>query len=378
MRLTPIALVVCLALGGCRTDGSAPHETTEDLLAAVPLSTLVLPPLPEPVSNNAVASVANTDGSFTLYSLMGINDPADTDTITTRSYALDVSAEGRPLSRGWRRIADAPAYFEKGKIGASAVGVAGALYLIGGYAVVETDAGDTVEVTEPRLLRYDVALDRWVELAEVPTPVDDTAVAVMGGRYIYLFSGWHGPINDNVRNTQVYDALEDRWLRATPLPAPGVFGHAAAISGDTVIVCDGTELIRGSDGSREFRISDRAFVGTISRDDPTEIAWRRISPHPGEPTYRAGMTTTPDGLIHLVGGTANPYNIDGVGYNGVPSSPLAQHLIYDPDPETGTGAWQLRLAPDARMDLRGVIHLDGSLIQIGGMTGPGVATSSVR
>ena len=48
-----------------------------------------LPPLPLALSNNAVTSVDNGDGTFTLYSFMGITDPTNFTTITAASFRLD-------------------------------------------------------------------------------------------------------------------------------------------------------------------------------------------------------------------------------------------------------------------------------------------------
>jgi len=376
--------VLCLAavgLLGCAT--GEPSSSPADPVAAAdqPETTLrlrarALPSLPTPVSNNAVAAVRRPDGSMTLYSLMGITDPNDSDTITTACYALDLRPSGEPASDSWRRIADAPALFERGKIGASAVAVGGKVYLIGGYAVVETEAGETVEVTEERLFRFDESPigGTWTELSPVPTAVDDTAAAVHRGRWIYLFSGWHGPARDNVRRVQVYDVLTDEWSQADPIPGPGVFGHVAAIAGGVALVADGTLVEQAENNRRAFAISDNVYIGRIDPADPAVIDWRRAPAHPGEPTYRAGAAVGADGLVHIIGGTSNPYNIDGVGYNGEPSTPLAQHLVFDP----AGGSWRVLHEPAARMDLRGLIPTPGGLVQVGGMTGPAAASARVQ
>ena len=144
--------------------------------------------------------------------------------------------------------------------------MAGQVYLIGGYTVRGFN-----EVTEHRLFRYDAVGDQYVELARLPVEVDDTVVGVYQDRYLYLVSGWHGPLNRNVPNVQVYDTQSDAWIQASAIPAPlpGLFGHSGTIIGDRIMYVDG---VRSSD----FRISSRVFVGRIDPNasgDIAEIAW---------------------------------------------------------------------------------------------------------
>jgi N-acetylneuraminic acid mutarotase len=282
-----------------------------------------LPPLPMNIANNAVTSRDNGDGTCTLYSFMGIELPTNRNTITAASFKMTTPGGT------WTAIADAPLLNGLAKIAANAITVAGEVYLIGGYT-----AGGP-EVTEHRLFRYDPTADTYIQLADVPVEVDDTVVGVYQGRYIYLISGWHGPVNNNVKNVQVYDTSNNTWQQATQIPAPstGLFGHAGTIIGDRIIYIDGTKVQGG------FRISDTVAVGRIdpfNNGSITTVAWTVVDPHPGLPTYRAAATLGPtaDGLMLVTGGTDNPYNFNGTGYNGQPSFPLDQILTYDPLTDT--------------------------------------------
>lgn len=322
------------------------------------------PRLPEAVSNNAVASVIEPDGAWRVYSFMGITDPSDPTTITGASYRLDSGA------RAWRRIADAPLDNGRAKIGASAVTVAGEVYLIGGYSVLD----DGSEVTEKRLFRYDPLADAYTELAPVPVEVDDTLAAVYADRYIVLVSGWHGPIHDNVRDVQVYDTLADSWSGATPLPA-ALFGHAGGITGETILVLDGVR--RGEEG---FEMSDAVFLGRIDPSDPTRIAWETRPAHPGRPTYRAACSTTGvnEGALYISGGTDTAYNISGTGYNGEACAPLEQLLVFDPESRS-IEALGAPGGVGASMDHRGLVPIgDGRWMVVGGMVAPGRATRDAR
>jgi len=323
------------------------------------------PDLPTPISNNAVASVIRADGTWSVFSFMGITDPTDPSTITPASYRLDSGA------RAWRSISDAPLDDGKARIGASAVTVAGKVYLIGGYSVRD----DAHEVTEKRLFRYDEAADTFTELAPVAVEVDDTLASVYADRYIVLVSGWHGPINDNVSDVQLYDAQTDRWLEGTPLPGRPLFGHSGGITGQTILVMDG--VARAEDG---FEISRVVHVGSIDPDDPTRISWESIENRRGRPTYRAACSAThaSSGEVLVLGGTDTPYNISGTGYNGEPCEPLNQLLAFNAD----SGRFRARPFPtgaEPTMDHRGLVPLgDGRWMVVGGMTAPGEASARAR
>ena len=236
-----------------------------------------LPPLPVPTSNNAVASVAHADGSFTLLSFMGLQ-ATNIRGVTPATYRLDWPGGD------WVQVADAPRKNNRPKIGANAITVGGQVYLQGGYTISRV-----AEVTEDRLFRYDLAADEFVELAPPPVPVDDTVTGVLQDRYIYLMSGWTGPLRDNTPTVQFYDTVTDTWSLATDLPGPhtGLFGHAGTIVGDRIVVFDGTKTDAG------FNISDSVMVGQIDPlgvGDLTDIAWTTLAAHPGSPTYRAAVS----------------------------------------------------------------------------------------
>jgi len=330
--------------------------------------------LPLAVSNNAVCARTRSDGSWVAYSFMGITDPDDVTTITPRCHAYDSRLET------WRRIADAPLFEGRARIAANAVTIDGRVFLVGGYTV---DPETHAEATDPRLLEYLPEEDRFVERAPPPVPVDDTVVGVWQDRYLYLVSGWHGPEKTNTTAVQVYDAERDAWQMATPIPAPtpGLFGHTGGVAGRLLLYMDGAAIERTDDG-RRFVINDRAFAASLNTRDPTELEWRELGPHPGEPTYRAAPT--PGGVDRLVvlGGTQNPYNISGVGYDARPSRPLDQVLSFDPDAisDRPGGGWALIEPSGSRpptMDHRALAPTPDGLLVVGGMTAPGITTPGV-
>lgn len=318
---------------------------------------------PTTITNNAVTSVC--DGTdCTIYSFMGMTNPSDSGTITAASYKLN-----SPGTSSWISIADAPLLDGKAKIAASAITCAGQIYLIGGYSVSFAS-----EITEKRFFRYDPVPNVYTQLADVPTEVDDTVVGCYQDRYIYLVSGWHGPTFSNTTAVQVYDTTLDTWQQATPIPVAGRFGHAGSLIGDRLVFID------GSIDSGNFPINHSTLVGAIDANDPTVVTWSQPAASPFSPTYRAANSTGFSGCdrLFISGGTDNPYNFNGNGYNGQPSNPLNQLMAYDPIADD----WQLiddsAGTHTVTMDHRGLAWFNSSWVTVGGMTGPGAATDAVQ
>jgi hypothetical protein len=67
--------------------------------------------------------------------------------------------------------------------------------------------------------------------------------------------------------------------------------------------------------------------------------------------------------IVFIGGSDNPYNFNGIGYNGQASSPDNGVWIYD----IKTHGWQVKTMSNATMDHRGLLLVDDQLLTIGGM-----------
>lgn len=331
-----------------------------------------LPDLPVPVSNNAATSLVHSNGTTTIYTFMGITDPNDTESITSTAYKITI-----PADKQWTRIADVPSWQGRARIAASAVTVGGEIYLLGGYTVND----DHSETTDPRLLRYEQLENTWTEFAGPDIEVDDTVALVYADRYIILCSGWHGPITDNTRAVQIYDTKTNTWasLNDMPGPATGLFGHAGGISGNTIIIANGTI---SDDG---YKISHSVFTGEIITDEsgePILIEWMSAPKFDAAPTYRAAFASSDarNGHILIVGGTSNPYNITGIGYDSNPSLPNSQVLLYD----AYINEW-LTLESNEQytptMDHRALVPIgsDGtSWAIIGGMTAPGEATNIVQ
>lgn len=131
-----------------------------------------------------------------------------------------------------------------------------------------------------------------------------------------------------------------------------------------MVICDGVRIAYPADGgARQFVPSDECWRGTVREEDPRRIDWQPLPAHPGMPRYR--MAAGSDGRrIYFLGGSTNPYNYDGIGYNGQPSTPLAS--VFGMDPKTLQ--WEcFAEAPVASMDHRGLPFDGERFYLVGGM-----------
>ncbi|MBK6485630.1 MAG: hypothetical protein IPF98_01925 [Gemmatimonadetes bacterium] len=298
-----------------------------------------------PVSNNAVAA-GRVGGDWWVFTALGVDSTRRWSGITRRAAAWSSA------TREWRALPDVPG--DQGRLAATAQVVRGRWFIFGGYTVDSLGG----ERSLPSVDVFDPRTGRWSRGRDIPVPVDDAVSGVYRDSLVYLVSGWHD--TDNVRDVQVYDAVLDAWSVGTPIPGPGVFGHSGELAGATIVYVDGA--VRQS-GDVKYRLHSQVWIGTINSARPTEIAWRAGPAHPGPSLYRAAVGRC-GGRIIFAGGTGNPYNYNGIGYDGQPSSPLATVLAF----ETRTSRWQaLPPMPVATMDHRALAVVGDTGWVVGGM-----------
>jgi N-acetylneuraminic acid mutarotase len=306
-------------------------------------------PLPDPVSNNAVAQL-RVRWQLMLFSFMGMGAKKTGDAITNAAFSLD-AAEGNVST-----IHAVPG--TAGRIGAVAAGVRDQLYLFGGY-VVYAQGG---EMVVPDVGAYQPSRDRWFRITDIPKPVADAVIGVYRDRYVYLVGGRSN--NGVVNNVQVYDVEKDKWEQATPIPGPAVFGHAGGLVGETIVYVDGAR--ENPAGSPRYIASDECWMGKIDHHDRTKIQWTKLPDHPGAARYRiAGGSSETDQKIYFAGGTDNPYDYNGIGFDGKPAEPSPMTFDFN----LHTKKWETinDNTPDPTMDHRGLLVTHEGLVLIGGM-----------
>lgn len=315
--------------------------------------------LPQPVSNNAVALLKSGRHDL-LFSLMGIGPKKTWDAITSAGYALDTS------TGEWTELTKVPG---TARIAAVAVGARDRVFLFGGY-VVDAQGNETT-VSDVNVL--DLQSGRWYRGADIPVPVDDSVAGVYGDRYVYLVSGWSK--NDAVSNVQVYDINTDKWEQATPIPGTRVFGHAGGLVGNTILYVDGAHKNPSGDQPK-YTASDECWMGKIDYRDRSRITWSKLPGHPGAARYRiAAGGSDKEGKIYFSGGTDNPYNFNGIGYDGKPSDPSPVTFAFD----LKSGKWETlnENTPSPTMDHRGLLVTEKGLVILGGMEKGQQVTSRV-
>lgn len=307
-----------------------------------------MPPLPEPVTNNAVVTVT-ADGKAFLVSFAGLGHGKQHEDTHARTFVYDSE------SNAWQEAAPVPGGV--GRLAATAVAIGERAFVFGGYSV----AADGAEVSTRWVHAFDPVSGDFEERRSMPVPVDDAVAVSYLDRYVYLISGWHD--FGNVNLVQRYDTVTDTWDQATPTPGRAVFGHAGGIVGNTIVYCDGVAIEAHEDRRREFVANPECFAGVIDEDEPRRIDWREIAQHPGLPRYRMAAAGMDEGVL-FIGGSENPYNYDGIGYDGRASKPADNALVFDVE----SGSWQqLDIEGQASMDHRGLVPFRGGWLTIGGM-----------
>ena len=174
---------------------------------------------------------------------------------------------------------------------------------------------------------------------------------------------------------QRYDTETDSWTQATPTPGPAVFGHAGGIVGNSIVYCDGVAVEAHDDRRRDFVAVPDCYLGIIDAEDSRRIDWRTVKYHPGAPRYRmAAAGIAKENGVLFIGGSENPYNYDGIGYDGEPSSPAQGALLFDID----TQDWrQIPIDGDPTMDHRGLVEFEGKWLTVGGMAADQRVTDAV-
>ena len=302
------------------------------------------------------AAAAELEGDCLVLSLLGIDSSLEHEGVHQRAHVW------RASTGLWSALEDAPGL---PRLAASAVSLGGQVYLLGGYTV---EANGT-EVSQSELWLFEPDSQRWRALADAPVPIDDTVLVPYAERYLIAISGWSN--TGNVRAVQIYDAEEDQWHMAEDFPGTPAFGHSAAISGNTLVLIDGVRS-----GALGFDLTKQAWQAELSEDEPPVLTWTELPEHPGPARYRAAAGLGPDGLLWFHGGTAEPYNFDGLRYdNGQPAVPLASTLRVDP--ATGGYDEALEAKPTASMDHRGLPGCGGRVFVVGGLEEGPAASSAL-
>lgn len=322
-------------------------------IALFSVSALAIPELPEPVTNQVVLQTTVRGKSY-LVSFAGLGAEKTAAASHNKAWQL---TEGNAT---WQPVTPLPNQARKsGRIAASGLAMANNFFIFSGYSV----AADGSETTLTDSYRFSPVTQTYTKLPDMPVPVDDSLAVSYQDRYIYLISGWHN--DGNVNLVQVFDNFTQKWQQATPFPGTPVFGLAGAAVGNQLLVCDGVKL-NYADGKRSYAMENQCYLGTIDPKTALKINWQPIAHHGQKARYRqAAIAITLQGepMIALIGGSDNPYNFNGIGYNGAPAEPNAGIYVYALKQQR----WLKAEPTSAVMDLRNLVSIQGDIYSVGGM-----------
>lgn len=312
-----------------------------------------LPTLPEPVTNQLVLQTSVRGKSY-LVSFAGLGEAKTAAASHNKAWQL---TEGNAM---WQPVPPVPSQARtSGRLAATGLAMANNFFIFSGYSV----AANGTETTLTDSYRFSPVTQTYTKLPDMPVPVDDSLAVSYQDRYIYLISGWHN--DGNVNLVQVFDNFTQKWQQATPFPGTPVFGLAGGAVGNQLLACDGVKL-NYADGKRSYAMENQCYLGTIDSKSALKINWQPIVHHGQNPRYRqAGIAVTLAGepMIALIGGSENPYNFNGIGYNGQASEPSAAVYVYAVKQQR----W-LKAEPTAAvMDLRSLVSINGDVYSVGGM-----------
>lgn len=190
-----------------------------------------------------------------------------------------------PNTDSWRELAPLP----EARHHPNLVAHDGAIYAIGGFR--ENDGGRWHMIANTT--RYDVAADRWEEVAPMPAPYGETVAASLGDG-IHVATGRQptGRANANwqdhgdVGHHYVYDTGADRW-RETPPNSKSRNSAAGAVLDGRLHVIGGRRVFGGNHTDHEVF-------------DPATGRWTSLAPLPqGQGGLAAAVL---DGRIYAFGG----------------------------------------------------------------------------
>ncbi len=136
------------------------------------VTTGTLPDLPRAISNNAVAALV-ADAGIAYFSFLGLGTGKHWSDASSAAFAL------APGASAWLELPEVPG--GQGRLGGSAVAVAGRVYIFGGYTV----AADGSEKSMPHVHAFDPERGDYSTRQPMPVPVDDS-LAVAHRRPFHL------------------------------------------------------------------------------------------------------------------------------------------------------------------------------------------------
>ncbi len=260
----------------------------------------------------------------------------------------------------WETLPDLPDP-DGGKVAASANRIGNIIYIVGGYHILANGS----EISSNLVHRFDITTNQYLSNAkDIPLRIDDQVQGVWRDSLLYVVTGWSGnaAAGTNTPNTQIYNPSTDSWSFASQMPNTDdykSFGSAGYILGDTIFYFGGAA---SSCCMPPFPIQNQLRKGVINPENPQSITWSIETQPTGKVGYRMAARKVNQSICWF-GGSGDTYNYNGLSYlddSGV--APLNRILSYTPISNT----WEETLVDELPMDLRGIAVISPTLSYLAG------------
>ncbi len=327
------------------------------LMTAVQAGTLnqvALAPLPQPSAGNAVAGV-EIAGRVRMFSFFGI--AGDMRPANLQRFAFEFDAD----FGSWHNLPPVPG---EGRVGASAIGLDGKVYLMGGYRFNEEGAVSVLA----DVWRYEPLRQQFERLPELPTPVYNSVLLAFKQRYLLLLSG--RTADGGSDQVQILDVVADKWLAPIPFIGHALYGHSAGIVDNQIVVCGGAK-------PNANVVRNECYLGSINEKNVQKLDWKLLPTIDGAGRLFAAATGTRIAGQHIVfaGGSLGWHQLNGTDSDARPMSADDDVVAYNLPLERWERWGRL---PVSGLFYRGLIELNGGLVTIGGIERNLRITQAVR
>jgi N-acetylneuraminic acid mutarotase len=246
----------------------------------------------------------------------------------------------------WTDVASAPIPLHHANVAA----VDGKIYMLGGMGGKTFGGGPT-----GRSFKYDIAANKWTEVAPMPYGLGSAAMGVHGKK-IYLAGGIQAPVkgsskgfgNSIVGIVASYDTEADKWMTHPELTLPEGRDHSGGMVVDDVFY-----VVGGRVGNH---LNNRKTVFALNLTAPNR-KWVEMAPLP---YARGGVAATvTGGKIYVFGGEGNANSPNGT-FSDVGIFDIARNRSEVgtpmPYPRHGFGA----------VAINDIIYLPGGGLRMGG------------
>lgn len=255
-----------------REDSTLTRQLTFNTVAFAPWTA----EKPLPAARYRLGVVAPPDDIY-LYLVGGWQADATSSNPVTGEQASTALERYNVCTFRWEPLAPLPAP----RANAGVALVDGKLYVVGGSSATRMGALDDYR-QYASVFAYDLATNRWSEVAPLPRPYAVMAVAAAQGK-LYAFGGLDENSNASAQSYE-YDPARNLWSVKAPMPGgPRHLAAAAPLNGEIYVV-----------GGWDERTDVEIY-------DPVTDRWRD-GPPLQQGRHSLGLTAGPDGSLYAVGG----------------------------------------------------------------------------